>query len=68
MGPILGVGVGALHLVGSAVITVIPVWLGLTHLTARMVYRRSSNRRLRELETLANRLAAFAEGLVEAPH
>ena len=45
MGPILGVGVGALHLVGAAVITVVPVWLGITYLTARAVYRRSSMKR-----------------------
>jgi hypothetical protein len=68
MGPIIGVGVGALHLVGAAVITVIPVWLGITYLTARTVYRRSSMKRLREAEQLANRLAALAEELIEAPH
>jgi serine/threonine protein kinase len=68
MGPIIGVGVGALHLVGAAVMTVIPVWLGLTYLTARTVYHRSSTRRLRELEALANRLDALVRELVEVPH
>jgi len=67
MGPIIGVGVGALHLVGAAVITVIPLWLGITYVTARTVYRRSSTRRLRELEELANRLASLMEELVEKP-
>jgi len=68
IGPIIGVGVGALHLVGAAVLTVIPVWLGVTYLTARTVYKRISTRRRRELENLANRLAALAEQLVETPH
>ncbi len=68
MGPILGVGVGALHLVGAAVVTVVPVWLGITYLTARAVYRRSSMKRLREAEELANRLSVLIEQLVEVPH
>jgi serine/threonine protein kinase len=68
MGPIIGVGVGALHLVGPAVVAIIPAWLGITYLTARTVYRRVSTRRKRELETLANRLAAVAAELVETPH
>ena len=68
IGPIIGVGVGALHLVGAAVLTVIPVWLGLTYLTARTVYHRSSTKRLRELEALANRLATVVGQLVETPH
>src|SRR6266571_4097852 len=67
MGPIIGVGVGALHLVGAAVITVVPVWLGITYLTARTVYRRSSMKRLREAEELANRLAVLIRELVEIP-
>jgi len=68
IGPIIGVGVGALHLVGAAVVTVIPIWLGLTYLTARTVYHRSSTKRLRELEALANRLEAVVRELVEVPH
>jgi hypothetical protein len=50
------------------VITVIPVWLGITYLTARTVYRRSSVKRLREAEELANRLAVLIGQLVEVPH
>ena len=68
MGPIIGVGVGALHLVGAAVLTVIPVWLGITYLTARTVYRRTSTKRLRELDELVNRLEALVRELVEVPH
>jgi hypothetical protein len=67
MGPIIGVGVGALHLVGAAVLTIIPIWLGITYVTARTVYRRSSTKRARELENLANRLEALARDLVEFP-
>ncbi|HEV2672180.1 MAG TPA: serine/threonine-protein kinase [Gemmatimonadales bacterium] len=67
MGPIIGVGVGALHLVGAAVVTIIPVWLGITYLTARTVYRRSTTKRARELENLADRLEALARELVEFP-
>jgi len=67
VGPIIGVSVGALHLVGAAVVTVIPVWLGITYLTARTVYRRSTRKRARELEELANRLAALTQELVEVP-
>ena len=67
MGPIIGVGVGALHLVGAAVVIVVPVWLGITYLTARTVYRRSSTKRLREAEELANRLEALVRELAEIP-
>jgi len=67
IGPIIGVGVGALHLAGPAVVVLIPVWLGVTYLTARTVYRRVSSKRGRELEHLANRLAALTQELVESP-
>ena len=67
IGPIIGVGVGALHLAGLAVVVLIPAWLGVTYLTARTVYGRISRKRARELENLANRLAALAQELVEFP-
>ena len=67
IGPIIGVGVGALHLVGPAVVAMIPVWLGITYVTARTVYRRVSMRRKRELEGLIGRLGALVEQLVESP-
>jgi serine/threonine protein kinase len=68
MGPIIGVGVGALHLAGAAAVIIVPVWLGITYLTARTVYRRSSTKRLRECETLADRLEALVRELVEVPY
>jgi hypothetical protein len=67
LGPILGVGAGALHLTGPAILLIIPIWLGATYLTARSVFRRSTARRARELEHLANRLAALTAQLVELP-
>ena len=67
LGPILGVGAGALHLGGLALLLVVP-WLGVSYLTARTVYRRSAGKRVRELEGLANRLAALAQELVEGPN
>ncbi|OLC40328.1 MAG: hypothetical protein AUH75_07820 [Gemmatimonadetes bacterium 13_1_40CM_4_65_7] len=65
IGPIIGMGVGAFHLVGPAVVAIIPAWLGLTCLTARTVYGRITKKRARELEDLANRLAALAGELVD---
>jgi Flp pilus assembly protein TadB len=53
--------------VGAAVVAIIPVWLGITYLTARTVYRRTSTRRARELEQLSNRLDALVRELVEVP-
>ena len=67
MGPIIGVGVGALHLVGAAVVAIIPLWLGVTYVTARTVYRRTATRRARELEHLGNRLEVLVREIVEAP-
>jgi hypothetical protein len=64
MGPIIGVGVGAFHLVGGAVAAIIPLWLAATYLTARTVYARTARRRMRELETLADRLAGLVRELV----
>lgn len=43
---------------------IIPLWLATTYATARTAYRSSSRRRLRELEGLAERLAALARELV----
>ena len=67
MGPIIGVGVGALHLAGLAVAVMVPAWIGVTYLTARTVYRRISGKRRRELEHLANRLAVLTQDLVDHP-
>ena len=67
MGPVIGIGAGALHL-GPLVVAIIPVWLGITYVTARTVYRRSSTKRLRDLENLANRLENLVGELVVVPH
>jgi hypothetical protein len=66
LGPIMGILGGALHL-GPAVVAMVPVWLGGTYLTARFVYRRSVAKRVRELERLADRLAALTAELVPPP-
>lgn len=67
MGPVIGIGAGALHL-GPLVVAIIPVWLGITYVTARTVYRRSSTKRLRELERLTDRLENLVRELVVVPH
>jgi len=63
MGPIIGIGVGALHLAGSAVAAIIPLWLVATYFTARTAYVRTTRRRLRELEQVADRLAGLVREL-----
>ena len=64
MGPIIGVGVGAFHLAGAAVAAIIPLWLVATYFTARTAYGRTTRRRVRELEGLADRLAGLVQELV----
>jgi serine/threonine protein kinase len=66
MGPILGIVGGAMHLGGAALSALIPVWLATSFATARAVFHRSSGRRARELEHLADRLAALASELIPA--
>jgi hypothetical protein len=63
MGPIMGVLFGALHLPVAAIAVIIPAWLATTFATARTVYHYNSSRRARELEALADRLAALAKDL-----
>jgi hypothetical protein len=48
----------------SAITAIIPLWLTATYATARTVYHRSSGRRLRELEGVADRLATLARELI----
>ena len=64
MGPLLGITLGAMHAPGPVVALLVPLWLGTTFGTARGVYRYSSGRRSRELESLADRLASLARNLV----
>ncbi len=66
MGPILGILGGALHVAGPLLVALVPVWLGTTYLTARTVYRRSTKRRAKELEGLADRLAELVRELMPA--
>jgi hypothetical protein len=64
MGPIVGIGLGALSLNPLVLIGLIPAWLGTVYVTARTVYRRQSNKRALELEGLADRLAEVTRGLI----
>src|ERR1041385_2933574 len=64
IGPILTITMGALHLPGPALLMIIPLWLATTFGTARAVYHYHSRKRSRELEALADRLAALAGDLI----
>jgi hypothetical protein len=64
MGPLLGITLGAMHAPGPVVALLVPLWLATTFGTARGVYRYSSGRRSRELESLADRLASLTRDLV----
>lgn len=64
MGPIIGLFAGALHMGGSVIGAVVPLWMATAYLTARTVYRKVSRGRERELELLADRLAAIVRDLV----
>jgi Protein kinase domain len=66
IGPFIGIAVGALHLSGGMVAAAIPVWLGVTFLTARTFFHRTATRRERELAALADRLAELARELLPA--
>jgi hypothetical protein len=46
---------------------VVPFWLLATFATARTVYHYNSQRRMRELQQLADQLAAVAQELVPRP-
>jgi hypothetical protein len=65
IGPVLGVftGLGA----GTAVIAAVPFWLALTYAVARTSYYYAVRRRQRELDGLADRLAALAQDLIPRP-
>jgi serine/threonine protein kinase len=64
LGPILGILGGALHVAGPALGLIVPMWLVTTFATARTAYHYSTKRRMRELEELADRMAALAQELV----
>ena len=66
IGPMIGILVGALHIPGSFIGALIPLWLATTYATARTVYHRSTARRVQELQEVADRLAALALELAPA--
>jgi serine/threonine protein kinase len=61
--PVIGLLVGALHVPPGFISAIIPLWLATTYATARTTYRHKSRKRMRELEALADRLAALAREL-----
>jgi len=65
MGPILGIftHIGS----GAGVLVAVPLWLATTYAVARTSYYYSVRRRQRELNGLADRLAALAQSLVPRP-
>ena len=67
LGPMLGILGGAMHVAGPILAALVPVWLATTYATARAVYRHSTNRRAKELEGLADRLAELVRELVPPP-
>jgi hypothetical protein len=64
MGPIVGIGIGALGLNPLFLIGLIPAWIGTVFVTARTVYGKQSGKRVRELEELADRLAQVTRELI----
>ena len=64
--PVIGIFLGVFHLPPSAVGAIVPLWLATTYATARTAYHRTSRRRVRELEEVADRLAALARELAPA--
>ena len=67
LGPMLGILGGAMHVAGALLVALVPVWLGVTYATARTVYRYNTDRRAKELEGLADRLADLVRDLVPPP-
>lgn len=64
LGPLVGVLGGGLHLAPAAFLFIVPAWLVLTFATARTSYHYGTRRRERELEALADRLAALTRELI----
>jgi hypothetical protein len=63
MGPFLGITT-SLHVAGPVIALMVPVWLGITYITARTVYRRHTRRREDLLVALADRLERLASQLI----
>ena len=64
--PVIGIVLAAFHLPPSAIGAIVPLWLATTYATARTIYHRSSGKRVRELQDVADRLAALARELSPA--
>jgi len=67
LGPIMGILFGALHFPEAAMAVIIPLWLTTVFATARTAYHYAAKRRVRELESLADRLAALAREVIPFP-
>ncbi|MFN2565058.1 MAG: serine/threonine-protein kinase [Gemmatimonadaceae bacterium] len=67
MGPILGILVGAMSAPAEVIAAIVPAWLSLTYMTARVSYRLTVRGRQRALAGLADRLAAMTQDLVGQP-
>jgi serine/threonine protein kinase len=65
MGPVIAITVEALH-TPLLLIGLIPAWLAGTYVSARTVYRRQTDKRARELEHLADRLAQVTQDLIDS--
>ncbi len=63
MGPILVTFAGALHIPGALAV-IIPLWMATVFATARTAYHYSTQKRVRELTGVADRLAALVAELV----
>ena len=64
MAIVMGIASGVFHLAGAALPLLMPVWAGITLLTARRVYRNSLRKRLAELEELVDTLAELTKEIV----
>jgi protein kinase-like protein len=67
MGPIMGILAGGAHVHGAALALVVPVWLGITFVTARTAFRRGARRRERTSQELADRMESLIRDLVVTP-
>jgi serine/threonine protein kinase len=64
LGPVSALMFGALQLPGAAAGIIVPVWLGITYLTARTSFYHTVKKRQAKLEEVADRLEALATELV----
>jgi serine/threonine protein kinase len=72
-GGVGGGGLGAVLPLGGALggpigmVLIVPAWLGAVYLGARRIFARAATTRQRELETLVDRLAAYAREFAPPP-